>query len=172
MSAYNVATLWVTYVSAFVPWAFIVAYHLISRGAWRRDAMGWHVMAITGVDASIFTMAVAGVWWPLLVGQPVWRWTGLVMVAGIPAVTVWRGVILWRLYRERPAAARVRRPWRHPVKVWQVVLGGAQVAAAGFLSGAAHGHVALILGAAQIALASYMYGRARARDPVPTEAPS
>lgn len=164
MSAYDVAALWVTYVSALIPWAFIVAYHLVSRGAWRRDPMGWHIMAITAVDAMIFTMAAVGFWMPLLSGEPVWRWTGLMMVAGIPAVTVWRGVILWRLYRERPATARVRRP-RHPVKVWQAVLAVAQVAAAEFTSGRTHGYLALAVGTAQVALGFYAYGRARANPP-------
>jgi hypothetical protein len=152
------ASLLVMYVSALVPWAFIVAYHRLSRGVWRRDPMGWHIMAITGVDAAIFTMVVFAVWWPILAGQPAYRWTYLAMVAGIPAVTVWRGVILWRLYRERDEPVTPRRRMEHPLLVWQGVLALAQVVNAELVGGV---KLAGLIGAAQVALGFFAYGRAK-----------
>jgi hypothetical protein len=153
----------VTYVSTFVPWAFILAYHLMTAGTWRRDPMGWHIMAITAVDAGIFSMLLGAVWWPMLAGQPVYQWTYVLMVAGIPAVTAWRGVILWRLYRERAVLA-VRPPRRrleHPLLVWQGVLALAQVVNAELVGGVAGGKLALLVGAAQVAVGFYAYGRAK-----------
>lgn len=163
-------TLMVTYVSALVPWAFIVAYHRMSRGAWRRDPMGWHIMAITAVDAGIFTMLVFAVWWPILAGQPAYQWTYLAMITGIPAVTVWRGVILWRLYKERLAlATEPLRRIEHPILVWQSGLALGQVLVAEFVAGPAGGKLALVVGAAQVALGFYAYGRARATSTPATE---
>lgn len=60
----------ITYVSAFVPWAFVILYQVVTRGAWRRDNMGWHVMTLTAVDGLIFSMLVAADIHPQLASQP------------------------------------------------------------------------------------------------------
>lgn len=96
-----VAGLVLTYVSAAVPWVFVAFYQVMSRGAWRHDPMGWHIMALTAVDAAIFTQLIATTWWPQLALDMWWRWTQLLVVAGIPLVTVWRGLFLWRAYHPR-----------------------------------------------------------------------
>lgn len=98
MNAYTVAALVEVYVAAVVPWMFVAFYHVLSRGAWRRDPMGWHIMTLTAVDGAIFTMVLASSWWPAVSLYQWWQWAGLVVVAGIPLVTVWRGYFLWRAY--------------------------------------------------------------------------
>jgi hypothetical protein len=93
----------VMWVSALVPWGFAIMYHWVSGGQWRHDPMGWHIMAITVVDGLIFAMLVVASLIPLL-GQRTWyQWLYLLVVAGIPVVTVWRGLILWRLYHPKEA---------------------------------------------------------------------
>ena len=96
--SYAVAALVVTYVSSLVPWAFIIYYQVISKGAWRRDPMGWHIMALTAVDGSIFSMLLVSSWWPAVSLYHWWRWVGLAVIAGIPLVTVWRGYFAWRAF--------------------------------------------------------------------------
>lgn len=104
MTAIDVAALVVTYGSTAVCWAFVVAYQLLTRGGWRRSSLGVHLMAIAFVDATIFTMLTAAHLWPWLALQPWFRWTYVVVVAGIAGVTAWRLVILWRA--NHPRAAR------------------------------------------------------------------
>lgn len=107
MKALATVSLVVTYVSAFVPWGFVILYHRLSRGAWRLERMGWHVMILTIVDALIFTMLASANIWPTLATYPWYQWSYVGTVAGIPAVTAWRGWITWRLYHPRlPVAGR------------------------------------------------------------------
>jgi hypothetical protein len=101
VTAYTVAAVAVTYVSAIVPWVFVVLYHVMSGGAWRRDPMGRHIMALTAVDGSIFTMVVLTTWWPTLALDDWFKWSTLAVIAGIPLVTAWRGRFLWYAYHPK-----------------------------------------------------------------------
>jgi hypothetical protein len=87
-------------MSALEALTFVVGYHLASRGIWRRDPMGRHVMAFVAVDAGVFGLAVIRAiggasldtgWFALL---------RLVVFLGVPWVLGWRLWILWRLYRQ------------------------------------------------------------------------
>jgi len=101
VTAFKLAGLTVTYATALVAWAFIILYHVLSRGAWRHDPLGRHLMALAAVDAAIFTTLAAANLWPVLAGTGWFRWVQLVVVSGIAVTTAWRAVILWRLYHPR-----------------------------------------------------------------------
>jgi len=89
----------VTYTTTAAAWLFIAMYHVLSRGGWRHDPVGRHLMSMVAVDAGIFTMLTAANLWPYLALQRWYQWTYLCVVAGIAVVTIWRGFILWRLHR-------------------------------------------------------------------------
>jgi hypothetical protein len=178
VDAFATATIVITYVTTGVAWAFIIMYHALSHGGWRRDPIGRHLMALAGVDASIFSMLTAASLWPWLALQPWFRWVYLGMVSGIAGVTAWRAVILWRLYHINPPAADAAPPHRraamrrrvkikHPFLLWQSVLAGLQVVNASLLTGTALEKVALFVGAAQLATTFYARGNAAAPT-VPT----
>lgn len=95
----GLASLLLTYITTAVAWAFIALYHVLTRGAWRHDQMGRHLMSLAGVDAGIFTMLSIATLWPQLAVQEWFQRSYLGTVSGIAAVTAWRAVILWRLHR-------------------------------------------------------------------------
>jgi hypothetical protein len=101
MSAIQVAATVVTYATAYVAVVFCIMYHLVTGGDWRRTVVGRHVMALAAVDAAIFLMLSAANLWPWLAVQVWYEWAYVCVVAGIAIVTVWRGLILWRLNRPR-----------------------------------------------------------------------
>ena len=45
-------------VSALAGWGFVLAYQVRTRGAWRRTALGWHLMTFTACIALIFSFIV------------------------------------------------------------------------------------------------------------------
>lgn len=91
----------VTYGTAYVATMFCLMYHVITGGGWRHSSMGRHVMALAAVDAAIFLMLTAANLWPWLAIQVWYQWLYIAVVALISVVTVWRGVILWRLNRKK-----------------------------------------------------------------------
>lgn len=101
MSIFVTAFMALTYTTALVTWTFIVLYHVLSRGTWRRDPLGRHLMALAGVDAAIFTMLSVADWLPRLAAARWFDWAYLVVVSGIAVTTAWRAAILWRLYHPR-----------------------------------------------------------------------
>ena len=99
MTAIQYAAMIVTYTTAAVAWGFAIMYHTVTAGQWRKSAVGGHIMAFTLVDAAIFTMLTAANLWPYLAAQPWYQWAYVTVVAGIAVVTVWRGIILWKVNR-------------------------------------------------------------------------
>lgn len=78
---------------------FMALYHVASRGAWRHDPMGRHIMAFVGVDATVFTLATVRVLGGASLDTSWFVWVRLLSLLGIPWVIGWRIAILWRLYR-------------------------------------------------------------------------
>jgi len=78
---------------------FVAAYHLLTRGAWRGDPMGRHVMAFVAADAAVLTLASVR----MVVGAGLdhgwFVWLRVVTFLAIPWVLGWRLAILWSLYR-------------------------------------------------------------------------
>lgn len=102
MSAVNQIIAIAIYIQAGAATAFIIEYQRRTAGAWRQTVVGWHVMALTSVDALFSTELTIVHIWPSLALVQVFRWSiALVFLAG-SLITVWR---LWILelvqYRTR-----------------------------------------------------------------------
>lgn len=73
---------------------FVVLYGVMTKGAWRRSALGQNVMAFMAVCACLLTLALARAFFPLLEDHlPELRLISFSLVAG---VVWWRVVILVR----------------------------------------------------------------------------
>lgn len=89
------------FISALEATTFVVAYHLFSGGAWRRDPIGRHVMAFVGVDAAVLALACVRAAAGASLDTGWFAWVRIVVFLGVPWVLGWRLVILLQLYRQR-----------------------------------------------------------------------
>lgn len=99
MNAWRLAVLTVEGWGTAAGLAFALLYHWLSGGRWGRTPVGRHLMALALVDAVVFGMLLGG--YLVSPGATWYAWLYLVAVAGIPATTSWRIVILVRLNRAR-----------------------------------------------------------------------
>jgi hypothetical protein len=97
------ASIVVIYAAVGASWTTVLLYQWVTKGACWRDWMGVHLMAISLVDAAIFSLLLAAYLHPPLALQSWYQWGYVTSVAGIPIVNAWRAVILWILYRRRVA---------------------------------------------------------------------
>lgn len=83
-------------LSAILCWVFVVAYHRLTGGAWRRSEAGRHLMAMKTVFGLVLTLAVVrlagldSVWFALL---------RTITFLGVPIVLIWRLAMLVRAQR-------------------------------------------------------------------------
>ncbi len=94
-------------VGAASAWYFVVAYWWITRGDWRHNPGGRHVMHMPANLGRLMTRIVAARLWPDYIGRPV---ITLVAFAALVAQLVWRIVLMHRAQRREPA--RTRAPGR------------------------------------------------------------
>lgn len=94
MNTLNQIISYAIYVQGAAAWAFIAEYQRRTRGAWRRTILGWHVMALTFVDAIFSTEVALAHIWPWLALVPAFRVSlAAVFIAGA-LITMWRLGIL------------------------------------------------------------------------------
>lgn len=94
MNAVNQTIAIAIYIQAATAWLFIVEYQRRTRGAWRHRIIGWHVMALTFVDALFSTELTIVHIWPSLAPVQVFRWSIALVFAAGSLITAWR---LWIL---------------------------------------------------------------------------
>lgn len=86
-------------LSAALCWVFVVAYHRLTGGAWRRSEAGRHLMATKAVLGVVLTLAVVRLFGVEAAWFDVLR---TVVFAGVPVVFAWRIAILVRAqFREK-----------------------------------------------------------------------
>jgi hypothetical protein len=85
--------------------AFIVAYHLTSRGAWRNNPMGRHMMAFAAVDAVVLGLSCIRAIGGASLNTDWFAALRTITFLGVPWVFAWR---LW-LLRSTVRAERARR---------------------------------------------------------------
>lgn len=85
-----------TVTGAAACWYFVIGYHLLSGGGWRRSAAGRHLMQLSGGLGVLMTLIVAARVWPGYPGRP---WVTLGVFAYVVVQMIWRCVLLHRAQR-------------------------------------------------------------------------
>lgn len=85
--------------------AFMIAYHVTSRGAWRTNPMGRHMMAFAAVDAAVLGLSCIRAIFGASVDTHWFAALRIVTFFGVPWVFAWR---LW-LLRSSVRAERARQ---------------------------------------------------------------
>jgi FlaA1/EpsC-like NDP-sugar epimerase len=87
-------------VSAALCWAFVVVYHVMSRGSWRYSLIGRHLMVSDGTVGTVLTLSVIRIiGGPSL--DPLWfQVLRMLVFAAVPVVVAWR---IWLMVRAQRA---------------------------------------------------------------------
>jgi len=86
-------------LSAFLATGFIVDYWRLSRGAWRRDPVGRHLMAYVSVDAIVLILGSIRFAGGAGLDTGWFAWIRIIVFLGVPWTIGWRWLILRRLYQ-------------------------------------------------------------------------
>lgn len=90
-------------LSALEAVTFVAAYQVTTRGAWRRDPMGRHVMAFVAADAAVLVLGVVRVFAGSSLDTGWFAWLRVAVFVAIPWVLGWRLLILLWIVRGAPA---------------------------------------------------------------------
>lgn len=102
--ALRIASGGVLLLSLLIAAEWLVAYHRLTRGAWRRSSMGRHLMTFMAVIAAVAFAFAARVVWVNMLGNDdnVWfRAARLLVLMAVPVVLMWRRILLHQAQRER-----------------------------------------------------------------------
>lgn len=98
MTAAVIGSLLIT-VAAILATGFIIDYARLSKGQWRRDPIGRHLMVYVMVDAAVLLLGAVRFAGGAGLDTGWFAWIRVVVFVGVPWTIGWRWLILRRLYR-------------------------------------------------------------------------